>query len=79
MKDEQKKWLRDFALKYAEIQNDFPAKAEKIAKQFGIGIIIIEQENIMERQKIFIAPNSRLLIGSDEKCDIILSEPIISR
>lgn len=77
-KEEAKKWYGEFKLKYAESIAKEPELANSLATQFAIGYLIIPRSKT-KRDKIFIPPGSRFIIGRDERCDIILKKNTISR
>jgi pSer/pThr/pTyr-binding forkhead associated (FHA) protein len=78
MKEERDKWRREFAFKFAEAQVTGTAVAEKIATQFAIGVLIKNPET-PEREKIFVPPNCRLVVGRSPDNSIVIDDPRASR
>ncbi len=62
MKEENTKWRREFALKYAEAQATDNVRAQKMAVQFAVGVLIKNPET-QERERVFVPPNCRLIAG----------------
>jgi pSer/pThr/pTyr-binding forkhead associated (FHA) protein len=62
MREERTKWRQEFTLKYAEIQASDNARAQKLAIQFAVGLLIKNPE-APERERIFLPPNCRLIAG----------------
>jgi pSer/pThr/pTyr-binding forkhead associated (FHA) protein len=54
------------------------AIAEKIATQFAIGILIKNPET-PGREKIFVPPNCRLVVGRSPDNSIVIDDPGMSR
>ena len=79
MREEKEKWRREFALKYAEAQATDSARAERIAVQFGVGVLKYRTEGVTETQKIFLPPNSRLVAGRGANNAITLNDAKASR
>ena len=63
MKEEKTKWRREFALKYAEAQATDSVRAQKMAVQFAVGVLIKNPET-QKRARVFVPPNCRLIAGS---------------
>jgi hypothetical protein len=78
MKEERDKWRREFAFKFAEAQVTGDHVAEKIATQFAIGVLIKNPET-PEREKIFVPPNCRLVVGRAPDNSIVIDDPRVSR
>ena len=79
LKVEKVKWDREFGVKYAETQNIDKSKAQNIAKQFAIGVLVINYHDSSERDRIFIPPNCRLVAGRSEDNDINTNDWITSK
>ncbi len=79
IRQEQDKWQREFALKYAELQSTDPARARSVAKQFGLGVLIIEWCDSSERERVFVPPNCRLVAGRGKENDIDTRDNFTSR
>jgi len=62
MKEEKAKWRKEFAFKYAEAQATDNSRAQRMAVQFAIGVLIKNPES-EERERIFLPPNCRLIAG----------------
>jgi pSer/pThr/pTyr-binding forkhead associated (FHA) protein len=78
MREERDKWRREFAFKFAEKQITDNVAAQKMAAQFAIGVIIKNPET-PEREKIFVPPNCRLIVGRAPDNAIVLDDPRVSR
>jgi pSer/pThr/pTyr-binding forkhead associated (FHA) protein len=83
LKEERIRWQKELTLKLAELAVDNPQKVKEISKQFATGVLVVLNEGSYRTGegsiKYFIPPNSRLLIGRDTSCDIIISEATVSR
>jgi len=62
MRGERTKWRQEFTLKYAEIQASDNARAQKLAIQFAV-CVLIKNPEATERERIFLPPNCRLIAG----------------
>jgi pSer/pThr/pTyr-binding forkhead associated (FHA) protein len=51
--EERSKWRREFASKYAEAQSRDPKLAEGLAKQFAVGMLIIEPNINKHRRQLW--------------------------
>ena len=78
MKEEKEKWSREFAIKYAEVQATDNARAQKMAIQFAIGVLIRNPE-AEDRERIFIPPNCRLIAGRANDNPIQIDDRSVSR
>ncbi|MGV2831348.1 FHA domain-containing protein [Myxosarcina sp. GI1(2024)] len=79
IKEERKKWFRDFALKYAEKQASDLIVAQRMAEQFAIGVLIYENPTTAERERFFIPPNCRLTAGRSETNSISINDIFLSQ
>lgn len=81
IREERSKWQREFSLKFAELQATDRAHAENLAKQFAVAVLIIADESTpgRQRERIFIAPNSRLVAGNESTSDIVTDRTFTSR
>jgi pSer/pThr/pTyr-binding forkhead associated (FHA) protein len=79
MREEKAKWNREFAIKYAEAQVTDNARAQRMATQIGIGVLIFEDPETSERQRVFVPPNCRLVVGKAPQSDIPVKEPMMSK
>lgn len=83
IKQEKKKWDREFAMKYLEAKSSGKNYAQEIASQYAVGyILVIEmQEGIAmsSPRKIFIPHNCRLIAGRGEDNDIVIDDQAVSR
>ena len=79
--EEREKWSRDLSQKYAEALQTNPAVAANLAKQFAIALLIANepQHSKEGRQKIFVLPNSRLVVGRGPESDIVVIDDRVSR
>jgi pSer/pThr/pTyr-binding forkhead associated (FHA) protein len=78
MSAEKKKWQREFTLKYAEAQANNPKYAKGIATQFAIGVLVIEGESLSERERVFLPPWCRLVVGRGEQSEITVNDVLLS-
>lgn len=78
MKEEREKWRREFTLKYAEAQVSDIAHAQRLREQFAIGVLVKDPET-PEREKIFVPPNCRLVVGRAPDNPIVVDDPRVSR
>jgi hypothetical protein len=79
--EERRTWSRELAQKYAEASATNPEVALKIARQFGIALIVtspLDEAAYTPKGKYFLLPNARLLVGRSANCDIKLDDPRIS-
>jgi pSer/pThr/pTyr-binding forkhead associated (FHA) protein len=79
--EEGRKWSRELSQKYAEALATNPDVALKIARQFGIALIVtspLDQDEYTPKGKYFLLPNARLLVGRSPNCDIQLDDRLIS-
>ena len=53
MREEKEKWRREFALKYAEAQATDSTRAERMAVQFGVGVLKYRTVGVAETPKIW--------------------------
>lgn len=79
--EEREKWSRDLSQKYAEALQTNPAVAANLAKQFAIALLIANepQHSKEGRRKVFVLPNSRLVVGRGPECDISVADDGLSR
>jgi pSer/pThr/pTyr-binding forkhead associated (FHA) protein len=66
------RWHTELAAKYAELVADYPTKAQALARQFAIGVLIFENGNPEDREKYFIAPHTRMTAGRAPDNEIVL-------
>jgi hypothetical protein len=78
VKEEKEKWRREFAIKFADLQSTDRAQAQSLIVQFAIGVLI-KNPDADERERIFIAPNCRLIVGRGEDNAIRINEDRVSR
>ena len=83
MTKERKKWDREIALKYAEATGVNREAAATIARQFGVGFLVVGKSigSIREqRGKIFVPKGSRISIGRDpSRCEVLIDDPGVSQ
>ena len=65
------------ALKYAEAQATDSVRAQKMAVQFAVGVLIKNPET-QKRERIFVPPNCRLIAGSAPDNPICLDDESVS-
>ena len=78
-RQEIQRWRKDLAEKYAALAVDRPAQAQALARQFAIGVLILETGRPEEREKIFVAPYTRIIAGRIDDNEIVLPFPSVSR
>jgi pSer/pThr/pTyr-binding forkhead associated (FHA) protein len=74
-----RRWHTDLAGKYAELVAEYPAKAQALARQFAVGVLVFENGNPEDREKYFIAPHTRMTAGRSADNEIVLPGPWPSR
>ena len=70
-----RRWRAEQAEKYAALAAEDPAKAQALARQFAVGVLIIELEDPLQREKIFIPPHTRMIAGRDKANEVVLPSP----
>jgi pSer/pThr/pTyr-binding forkhead associated (FHA) protein len=80
MYQERARWQKDFALKLAEFQSTNRGQAEKVAQQFAIGVLLLDEgENAdIPRKREFIPFYGCLVVGTDSSNDIVVKEDLCS-
>jgi pSer/pThr/pTyr-binding forkhead associated (FHA) protein len=78
-RQDQRKWRAELAEKYALLAADQPRAAQALARQFAVGVLIIEQGDTALREKIFIAPHTRMTAGRTDDNEIVLPSDLASR
>ena len=78
-RQDQKKWRTELAEKYALLIADQPRAAQALARQFAVGVLIIERGDTAQREKVFIAPHTRMIAGRGDDSEIVLSSASASR
>jgi hypothetical protein len=78
-RQELRRWRTEMAEKYASLVADQPASAQALARQFAIGVLILERGNSEQREKIFIAPHTRITAGRSESNELVLLSPAASQ
>jgi pSer/pThr/pTyr-binding forkhead associated (FHA) protein len=78
MKEEKEKWRRELPVKFAAAQTTDNLHTQKLAVQFATAFLIKNPET-EEREKIFIPPNCRLIVGRAQDSHICIDDPRISR
>lgn len=69
IREDNEKWQREFALKFAQVQAEDLELSHSLAKQFAIGFLVIkEDDSICER--IFIPSNCRRVVGRGDEINI---------
>lgn len=77
LREERSRWSREVALKYATARADGAPLASSLAEQFGTGLLIVREPG-QERQKYFLLPGIRLVVGRRGSADIQIAEPAAS-
>jgi len=78
LREERAKWSRELALKYAAARADAAPMASSLAEQFGTSLLVVREPG-QERQKHFLLPGTRLVVGRDESVQIRIAETAASR
>ena len=78
-RQEMRRWNMELPSKYAELVADNPAKAQALARQFAVGVLVFENGNPEDREKYFIAPHTRMTAGRAADNEIVLPGPWPSR
>lgn len=86
---ERQKWSREVSLKYAEATATEPQRASALARQFGMAVLLVRHPIELGSDappmetgslaKVFLLPNSRIVIGRAAPSAILINEPTISR
>jgi len=76
---DQRKWRAELAEKYALLAADQPRAAQALARQFAVGVLIIERGDTALREKVFIAPYTRMTAGRTDDNEIVLPTDLASR
>jgi hypothetical protein len=71
-RQDQKKWRAELAEKYALLVADQPRAAQALARQFAVGVLIVERGDTALREKVFIAPYTRMTAGRSDDNEIVL-------
>jgi len=74
-RQDQRKWRAELAEKYALLTADQPRAAQALARQFAVGVLIMERGDAALREKVFIAPYTRMRAGRAEDNEIVLPTP----
>jgi hypothetical protein len=74
-----RQWRTEIAEKYADLVTDQPLRAQALARQFAIGVFIVESPDMPQREKIFILPQTRMIAGRLDSNEVVLSGPYVSR
>ena len=66
--EEHEKWRRELVLKNARVADTKPAAAQNLATQVAVGYLAIDEpegvpKSAEGRRKVFVPPNSRLVVG----------------
>ncbi|HZC62614.1 MAG TPA: FHA domain-containing protein [Streptosporangiaceae bacterium] len=69
---------RELAEKYALLAADQPRAAQALARQFAVGVLIIERGDTALREKVFIAPYTRMIAGRSDDNEIVLPSALAS-
>ena len=77
LREERARWSKDVALKYAAARADGGSLASSLAEQFGTYVLIVREPG-QERQKRFLLPSTRLVVGRSGAADISISDPAAS-
>jgi pSer/pThr/pTyr-binding forkhead associated (FHA) protein len=78
-RQDQRKWRAELAEKYALLAADQPRAAQALARQFAVGVLIIERGDTALREKVFIAPHTRMTAGRTDDNEIVLPSASASK
>jgi phage shock protein PspC (stress-responsive transcriptional regulator) len=78
MREERKKWDREFAMKYAEAAFANRGVAEGLARQFAVGFLIVQHPD-GEKDKVFIPQGGRISVGRRPTSEVFIPDPMVSR
>ena len=78
MREEAQKWQRDLAVQRAITRSKDPQAAEQMAIPFAIGVIVIHRGD-GTRDRYFLAPGDRIVVGRDSTNSIVMTDPAYSR
>jgi pSer/pThr/pTyr-binding forkhead associated (FHA) protein len=76
-RQDQRKWRAELAEKYALLAADQP-RAQALARQFAVGVLILERGDTALREKVFIAPYTRMTAGRSGDNEIVLPSGLAS-
>ena len=76
---DHRKWRAGLAEKYALLTADQPRAAQALARQFAVGVLIIEHGDTALREKVFIAPYTRMTAGRSDDNETVLPTASASR
>lgn len=83
IKQEKKKWDREFAIKYLEAKSSGKNYAQELASQYALGYLLVAEIQdgvaLSSPKKIFVPRNCRLLAGRSNDNDIVIDDPHVSR
>lgn len=79
IKQEIKLWDSDFAINYAKLLSTDPKAAAHLARQFSIGLIIVQNTEGNTMSKHFIPYQCKVSVGRSDRNDIVLSGYTVSR
>jgi hypothetical protein len=77
-RQDHRKWRAELAEKYALLAADQPRAAQALARQFAVGVLIIERGDTALREKVFIAPYTRMIAGRSDDNEIVLPSALAS-
>jgi pSer/pThr/pTyr-binding forkhead associated (FHA) protein len=78
-RNQLRQWRAQAAENYATLIADDSGRAQAYARQFAVGFLIVEHEGSAEREKIFVAPHTRMSAGRDLANEILLKTDYASR
>lgn len=78
VREENKKWQRDLALRIAEAQAKEPGTAAGLTTQFAAGVLVVERPGA-DRERFFVQPGGVVTIGRSDQNVIVLNDVAVSR
>ncbi len=70
-RQEARRWQLEAAGKYADLVSTDAAAAQNFARQFALGVLIVETGDPATRSKIFVAPHTRMTAGRADLNEIV--------
>lgn len=78
LREERARWSKEVALKYTAARADGTSLANSLAEQFGTGLLIVHEPG-KDRQKRFLLPGTRVVVGRQPGSDVQITDPAASR
>ena len=75
---ELRRWRHEFRLSYVDSALDSPKRAQALARQFALGVLIIDRAGDEGRDRVFVPPNCRITAGREAHNEIVIDDPLVS-